>query len=151
MNAFVKFSTNIFIKDDVKPNIENEAEFSFTLRDWLLRKFDRKKFTFHLFPNGNFSIELYPEVIFIILDWNDCEINPEVEKWILYLEKEKYLNKTAISHSNETTSRENFLSICQIINTLFKNETKIYDICWTPSINLLEDFKLFAEICPKEI
>lgn len=151
MNASVKFSTNLFIKNGIEPNDKNENEFSFTIRDWLLNKFDRSKFTFHLFPNGNFSVELYPEVVFIAIGWDDYEINPKIEHWYLHLEKEKYANELAVSHSNETTSRKNFLSICQEIDGILKNETEIFDICWTPSINLLDDFKVFAEVCPKEI
>ena len=150
MIASVKFSTNLFIKDDIKPSIENESDFSFVIQDWLLNQFARNKFTFHLFPNGNLSLEIYPEVIFIAIGWDDYEVNPQIEHWYLHLEKEKYANEEAQLHSDESKAKKFFLDICQKINEFLKNESEIYAACWTPSNDVLEDFKLFAEICPEE-
>lgn len=150
MKATVKFSTNLFFKDGVKINDKNEEEFSFRIREWLLKEFDRNKYTLHLYPNGNFSIEIYPEVIFIVIGWNDYELNAKVEHWYVSLEKERYQNDEALKHSNQANSRKLFLSICRKIDALLKNESEISEICWEPLINLLDVFKLFTEICPDE-
>ncbi|CAN5417509.1 hypothetical protein BH10ACI1_BH10ACI1_09470 [soil metagenome] len=151
MNASVNFSTNFFLKDGEKINHKNEKEFSFRIRDWLLSKFERDKYTFHLFPNGNFSIEIYPEVVFMIMHANNWELNAQVEHWYIYLEKEKYQNEEVLIHSNEITSKKFFLNICQKIDGLLKDQSEISEICWQPSSNILDEFKVFAEICPDEI
>ena len=84
------------------------------------------------------------------VNWDDYDRDAEIQHWYIYLEKEPYSNEDALKHSSETDSKEFFISICRKIDDFLKKEFEISDICWTPTTDILEEFKLFAEICPNE-